>query len=68
MNLELRLDSRCPIRQRVWWRRYRGFGDDGACFAFTCCDPCTVYGEVGQVSTYIERERIVEKKESGKDK
>jgi hypothetical protein len=63
-NLELRRDSRRQIRQRAWWRRYRGFGDDGAWFAFTCCDPCTVYGEVDEVSRHIEIERTVEEKES----
>jgi hypothetical protein len=49
------------VGQRVWWRIDCGFGDDDAWLAFNCCDPCTVYGEVEQVSTAIERESIVKK-------
>jgi hypothetical protein len=45
---------------------YCEFGDDAAYFALTCCDPCTVYGEVGDVSTAIEIEKIAEKEGSGK--
>jgi hypothetical protein len=55
------------VGQRVWWRIDRGFGDDDAWLAFTCCDPCTVYGEVEQVSTAIGRKSIVKKEESEKE-